>query len=443
MSLGAFLFNYGHHYAAWRHPESKVKGAIDIDFYKRSAEAAERGKFDMLFLADSGSLPSIEDVETNVSFIYPEALTLLGALASVTARIGLAGTVSTTFNEPYNLARRFATLDHLSGGRAGWNVVTSTKETEARNFNADHLLEHGKRYERAGEFLNVVKALWDSWEDEAEVMDRDSGVYAYTSRIHPINHCGGNFRVDGPLNIPRPPQGRPVIIEAGTSAAGQKLAAETADVVFTACEDKEEAIRFYGELKSLLPQFGRAEDSLKIMPGLLTFIGETEDEAKEKERAFNELIPPAASVKYLSKLLNTDLSGYPINEPLPELPREGNTSRALMIMERAAQTKQTIRELGLHYAVARGHLTITGTAQQIADRMEDWFISGACDGFNVMPPLLPDGLEQFVEQVVPILQRKGIFRLEYSGTTLREHLGIQRPISRYSSQPDKQDMLLK
>ncbi|MFC5530445.1 LLM class flavin-dependent oxidoreductase [Cohnella yongneupensis] len=436
MSLGAFLFNYGHHYGAWRHPDSKVNGVIDLEFYKKSAQAAERGKFDMVFLADSSSVPSIQDAETNVSFIYPEALTVLGALTGLTERIGLAGTVSTTFNEPYNLARRFATLDHLSKGRAAWNVVTGTKETEARNFNADKLLEHSKRYERAREFLEVATGLWDSWEDEATVVDKQLPRFADTSRIHPINHQGSNFRVDGPLNIPRSPQGRPVIIEAGTSPDGQKLAAQTADVVFTATEDKEEAIRFYRQLKEQLPQYGRTPDQLKIMPGLLTFIGDTEEDAREKERAFNAFINPDAAVTYLSKLINVDLSGYPLDGPLPELPREGNTSRALMIMDMAKHTKMSIRDLGLHFSVARGHLTITGTAQQIADRIEDWFVSGACDGFNVMPPLLPDGLDEFVDKVVPLLQQRGLFRTEYTGHTLREHLGLTRPVSRFTAQPD-------
>lgn len=431
MKLGAFLYNFGHHYAAWRHAESRA-AAIDLELYKQSALAAERGKFDMVFLADSGSLPSIEDTQSSVSFIYPESVTLLGALAGLTTHIGLAGTASTTFNEPYNLARRFATLDHLSGGRAAWNVVTSTKESEARNYNADSLLEHGKRYERAREFLEVACGLWDSWEDEAVVQDKEQGRYADPSRIHKLNHQGSHFQVQGPLNLPRSPQGRPVIIEAGTSVAGQQLAAQTADIVFTACDDKQEAIRFYRGLKSQLSTYGRQPEELKVMPGLLAFIGKTEQEAQEQERVFNEMIQPAAGVRYLSKLLNYDLSGFPMDEPLPALPREGNTSRALMIMERAGQTGMTIRELGLHYAVARGHLSVTGTAEQVADTMELWFRDGACDGFNIMQPLLPQGLEQFVDSVVPLLQQRGLFRTEYAGRTLRDNLGLERPVNRFA-----------
>lgn len=439
MNLGAFLFNFGHHYSAWRHPESKAKGTIDLDFYKRTAIAAERGKFDMLFLADTGSIPNINDVATNVSFIYPEAVTLLGALAGLTENIGLVGTVSTTFNEPYSLARRFATLDHLSGGRAAWNVVTSTKESEALNYNAEKLLEHNKRYERAAEFLEVVSKLWDSWEDGTVQADKEKGIYAHTDRIHAIEYSGSYFKVQGPLNIPRPPQGRPVIVQAGTSQAGQELAAQTADVVFTACEEKEEAIRFYRQLKERLPLYGRLPEDLKVMPGLLTFIGATEEEAIEKKRSFDKLIPDSAAVKYLSRLLNIDVTEYPINEPLPELSREGSTSRAIMVMDMAARTGLNIRELGLHFAVARGHLTITGTPEQIADQMEDWFVSGACDGFNVMPPLLPDGLDEFVNSVVPLLQQRGLFRTEYTGKTLRENLGLKRPASNYTIQSDKKE----
>lgn len=430
MRLGAFLFDYGHHYAAWRHPESTTRSAINLEFYLKSAQAAEQGKFDMVFLADSGSIPGISDLETDVSFIYPESVTLLGALAGVTQRIGLAGTASTTFNEPYNLARRFATLDHLSNGRAGWNVVTSTKESEARNFNADQLPEHGRRYERASEFLEVVTGLWDCWQDDAVVAERESGRYANPERIHRLNHNGAHFRVEGPLNLPRSPQGRPVIIEAGTSPTGQKLAARTADVVFTACDNKEEAIAFYRQLKDQLPHYGRQADELKVMPGLMAFIGATEEEARKKEQLFNELIQPAVGARYLSKLLNFDLSGHPLDGPLPDIPVQGNTSRAVMIIERARQSGMTIRELGLHYAIARGHLTITGTAEQVANVMEDWFASGACDGFNIMQPLLPQGLEDFVQEVVPLLQARGRFRTEYTGSTLREHLGLSRPAGR-------------
>ncbi|ANY73056.1 nitrilotriacetate monooxygenase [Paenibacillus ihbetae] len=424
LSLGAFLMNYGHHIAAWRHPESSKVRPIDLAFYKDCALVAERGKFDMIFLADNNSIPLIGDLRTNVSFLQPEALTMLSALAGVTSHIGLAGTASTTFNEPYSLARRLSTLDHISGGRAAWNVVTSTKDAEARNFGSAALLEHGKRYERAEEFMRAVTGLWDSWEEDAVVVDREGVVFADTDKIHRVHHQGEYFRIEGPLNMPRSPQGSPVIIEAGTSAAGQRLAARTADVVFTACEDKAEAIRYYQRFKRLLTEYGREPDDVKVMPGLLVFLGESEEEACESRQMWSELILPEAAVKYLSQLLNTDLSGYPAEGLLPDLPKEGNSSRAVMIIETAKRSGMSIQELGRHYAVARGHMTVTGSPDQIADMIEDWFRSGACDGFNVMAPLLPSGLERFVDAVVPLLQQRGIFRSEYSGRTLREHLGI-------------------
>ncbi len=432
MNLGAFLYNFGHHFAAWRYSGTKTDGVIDMEFYKRLGATAERGKLDMLFLADTVSIPHLKDAETNVSFVYPEATSVLAALSAVTEYVGLAATVSTTFNEPYNVARRFSTIDHLSGGRAAWNVVTSTKQAEALNFGKEILLEHSLRYERAKEFLDVVTALWDSWEDEALLFNKDTGIFADTERIHAISHRGAAFSVEGPLNIPRSPQGRPVIIEAGTSPSGQRLAAQTAEVVFTACEDKEEGKAFYSKLKALLPEYGRSEDDLKVMPGVLTFIGETEEEAKEKEAAFNDLVLPKAGVVHLSRLLNFDLSGYPLDGPLPDISEQGNTSRALMIIDMARKQGLTVRELSLHFAIARGHLVIRGTAEQIADQLEDWFVSRACDGFNVMPPYLPRGLDEFVDQVVPLLQQRGIFRTEYSGRTLRDHLGLKRPANRFS-----------
>ncbi|ANY68316.1 nitrilotriacetate monooxygenase [Paenibacillus sp. BIHB 4019] len=431
MSLGAFLFSFGHHFAAWRHNGTGANSPIELNFYKEAAQMAERGKMDMLFFADALSLPDKADVKHDVSAVYPDAMIVLAALTAVTERIGLAATVSTTFNEPYNLARRFATLDHLSGGRTAWNVVTSTKNTEAHNFQGEDLPEHGNRYDRAHEFIDVVHALWDSWEEEALLLNKENGIFADPSRIHSINHSGAAFQVKGPLNIPRTPQGRPVIVEAGTSKAGQRLAAQTADVVFTACSDKEEAIHFYDALKGQLAEFGRTADDLKVMPGVMFFIGDTEEEAKAQEAAFNELIVPEASTRYLSRLLNIDLSSYPVDGPLPQIALENNSSRARMVVEMSQKEQLSIRELGLHFSVARGHLTVCGTAEQIADQLEDWFLSGACDGFNVMPPHLPGGLEPFVEQVIPLLQERGLFRQNYEGYTLRGHLGLKQPGNRF------------
>ncbi|MEI7026417.1 LLM class flavin-dependent oxidoreductase [Paenibacillus sp. y28] len=432
MNLGAFLFTFGHHFAAWRHPRTDISEIISIDYYREIAASAERGKLDMLFLADSGSIP-VSDAESSARFVYPEATAVLGALAAMTDKIGLAATVSTTFNDPYNVARRFSTLDHLSRGRAAWNVVTSTKEGDALNYSMDKLPEHGSRYERAQEFLDVANALWDSWEDEALLWDKRGGVFADKTKVHLLEHQGASFSVLGPLNIPRSPQGRPVIIQAGTSPAGSRFAARGADIIFTACEDKDEAIRFYSHVKGLLPEFGRTPDEVKIMPGLMFFVGATEAEAKAKEAEFYDLILPSAGVTYLSRMLNADLTGYSLDEELPDINLEGNTSRARIIVDTARRTKQTIRELGLHFAVARGHMKVTGTPAQIADLMEDWFRSAACDGFNIMPPLLPGGMGEFVDYVVPELQRRGLFRTEYTGNTLRDHLGLARPVSQFAA----------
>ncbi|WP_138750889.1 LLM class flavin-dependent oxidoreductase [Paenibacillus sinopodophylli] len=432
MNLGAFVFTFGHHFAAWRHPDTDTNEVISLDYYREVAASAERGKLDMLFLADSGSIP-LSDAESSARFVYPESTAVLGAFAAMTTKIGLAATVSTTFNDPYNVARRFSTLDHLSKGRAAWNVVTSTKEGDALNYSMEKLPEHGLRYERAKEFLDVANALWDSWEDDALMWDKQDGIFADKEKVHLLSHSGKAFSVLGPLNIPRSPQGRPVIIQAGTSPAGSRFAASGADVVFTACEDKEEAISFYKHVKGLLPEFGREAGDVKIMPGLMFFVGATEAEAKANEEQFYDLIMPTAGVTYLSRMLNTDLSGCSLDEELPEIELEGNTSRAKLIVEMARKTKQTVRELGMHYAVARGHMKVTGTPEQIADVMEDWFRSGACDGFNIMPPLLPGGMAEFVDQVIPVLQRRGLFRTEYTGNTLREHLGLKRPNSQFAA----------
>lgn len=431
LNLGAFIFTFGHHFAAWRHPETDTNEVINLDYYREIATAAERGKLDMLFLADTGSIP-LSDAESSARFVYPEATAVIGALAAMTERIGLAATVSTTFNEPYNVARRFSTLDHLSRGRAAWNVVTSTKESDALNYSMDKLPEHGSRYERAQEFLDVANGLWDSWEDEALVWDKEGGVFADKSKVHLLEHQGQSFSVLGPLNIPRSPQGRPVIVQAGTSPAGSRFAARSADIIFTACEDKEEAIRFYRLVKNMLPEFGRRPEQVKIMPGLMFFVGATEAEAKAKEEEFYDLILPSAGITYLSRMLNADLSGCSPDDELPDIPLEGNTSRAKIIVETARRTKQTIRQLGMHFAVARGHMKVTGTPEQIADLIEDWFQSAACDGFNIMPPLLPGGMGEFVDQVVPVLQQRGLFRTEYTGRTLREHLGLERPASQFA-----------
>jgi FMN-dependent oxidoreductase (nitrilotriacetate monooxygenase family) len=436
MHLGAFLFQVGHHVAAWRYPDTDAQGILNHEFYENFAKIAERGKFDMIFLADS--LAIIDRYKTSIEHtvtVRPEPLTLLAYLSGVTSRIGLAATVSTTYQEPYNLAREFSTLDHLSGGRAAWNVVTSGRDEEAHNFSKTKHPDHEQRYERALEFIDVVSSLWDSWEDDAIEANQDTGSFGDPQKVHTLQHQGKNFSVRGPLNLPRSPQGRPVIIQAGASVTGQHLAAQTAEVVFTAWQTLEEAQRFYKSVKTLAVEYGRSADDVKIMPGIFPVIGATEEEAKAKEALLQEQVLPAVGLSMLSASLNVDLTAYPLDGPLPELPEleqiNGGKSRFQLVSDMARREGLTIRQLMYRVTGARGHRTIYGTPEQIADQLEEWFTQGACDGFNIMPPYLPGGLEEFVDNVIPELQRRGLFRTEYTGTTLREHLGLNRPASRF------------
>lgn len=391
IKLGAFFLIPGHHIAAWRHPEAETSSVMDFQLYKKLAQTAERGKFDMIFLADSyyvsNRYPAA--VEQIVSS-RPEPISLLSAISSVTNRIGLVATASTTYNEPYHVARKFASLDHLSGGRAAWNVVTSKYDDEALNFNQQHHLLHELRYERAEEFIEVVKGLWDSWEDDAFLYDKNSAQYADRTKVHPINHAGKWFSVKGPLNVARPVQGYPVIVQAGASKPGKELAASTAEVIFTAWPTLKEGQAFYADVKGRLSRYNRSEDSLKIMPGLFPIIGRTEEEAKEKQAELNGLIPPAVGVTLLSALVNFDLTHCDIDSPLPDLPEleevNGGKSRFKLVKEMGEREGLTIRQLYERISGGRGHLEIVGTPSQIADQMEEWFVSRAADGFNIMPP---------------------------------------------------------
>lgn len=367
--------------------------------------------------------------------VHFEPLTLLSALSVVTERIGLTATVSTTYNEPFHLARKFASLDYLSGGRAGWNLVTSATEAEAKNFSREKHMEHTQRYERAKEFVDVVTKLWDSWEDDAFLRDKESGIYFDPDKLHVPNHKGEHFSVRGPLNVARPLQGYPVIIQAGSSEDGQNLAAQTAEVVFTAQQTLAEAQAFYSGLKGRLAKYGRSPDDLKIMPGVFPVIGKTEQEAKDKYEQLQELIHPTVGLGLLSGLVGgVDLSSYPLDGPVPELPdTELAKSRLKLLTDLAKRENLTIRQLYLAIAGARGHRTIWGTPQQIADQLEEWFVNGGADGFNIMPPWLPGGLDKFVDLVIPELQRRGLFRTEYEGRTLRENLGLPRPENQFST----------
>lgn len=432
MKLGAFFMISGHHVAAWRHPKAEAHNVMNFDFIKRLAQTAERGKFDMVFLADGYAVRAknqkVLDQTVNTHF---EPFTLLSALSAVTQYVGLVGTVSTTYNEPFHVARKFASLDHLSSGRAGWNVVTSNTEEEARNFNQEHHLLHAKHYERAGEFVDVVEKLWDSWEDDALVIDKVSAQFAEGSKIHAVNHKGEWFSVEGPLNVSRPVQGHPVVVQAGSSEDGKELAARTAEVIFTAWQTLEEAQAFYSDVKGRMAKYGRSPEELKIMPGIFPVIGKTVEEAEENKRLLEELIPEEAVISLLSAMISFDLSGFPVDGPLPELPELDQVNsgkiRFKLLKDLADREGLTIRKLYQRIAGARGHREIKGTPEQIVDQMQEWFENGAADDFNVMPPYLPGGLDDFVDHVVPVLQQRGLFRTEYTGNTLWENLGLKRP----------------
>lgn len=426
LHLNAFLHGTGHHEAAWRHPGVDPWAEQGIEHYVNIARTAERGKLDSLFLADGLAISS--NITYNVHHSF-EPLTLLSALATATERIGLIATASTTYNQPYSLARALASVDRISGGRAGWNIVTSAGQGEAKNFNLTDRPAHALRYERADEFLDTAKALWDSWADDAVVANKSTGIYSDADKIHAIDHQGKHFQVRGPLNLPRPVQGHPLLVQAGSSEAGKDFAARHAEAVFTAHLSVESAREFHADLKGRLGQFGRSTDELLILPGISAYIGDTVAEAREKYDYLNSLANPEYGVHQLSAQLDFDLSGYPLDSPLPELPAatDGAQSRKKLIVDVARKESLTIRALTERLAGARGHYTFIGTPTQVADEIELWFTTGAADGFNIMPPTFPAGLDDFVDKVVPLLQERGLFRTEYAGKTLREHYGLKRP----------------
>jgi len=431
MHLGAFLFNLGNHIAGWRMPGVPSDGLMSFAFYRELAEIAERGKFDLLFHSDGVGINDTYDAVLRHSItIRPEPLTLLSALAVVTRRIGLAATVSTTYNEPFHIARKFAMLDFLSEGRAALNLVTSSTDLEARNFGQETHLDHTARYERAREFVDVLRLLWDSWEDGALVFDKETGEVAAPARIHRAGWRGRFFSVRGPLNLPRPPQGHPVIIQAGVSETGQAFAAEVADIVFSVERSFETAREFYRAARQRVAAAGRPAGSMKIMPGLLPVLGRTTAEAAARDRELQDLVPDRLAISYLSDVVQHDLSRYPMDGPLPDLPEtNGERGRLRMIMQQARSVAEaaSIRSLAVQMVQNRGHRRVVGTPEEVADVMQHWFEGGACDGFNILAPFHPGGLAEFVDDVVPALQRRGIFRNEYNGVTLREHLGLCRP----------------
>jgi len=423
MHLGLFLQGAGHHVSGWRHPDAEA-GSENFDLLRRVAKEAEDAKFDMIFLADG--LTSGVDAHPSMVARF-EPLTLLSALAMVTDKIGLAATASTTYGEPYHTARAFASIDHLSHGRAAWNIVTTSYARTANNFSKSHP-EHDERYAVAEEFVDVVRGLWDSWDDDAFPKDKENGVYADPNKVHVLNHAGKYYSVQGPLNIPRSPQGHPVLIQAGSSGPGQDLAARIADIVFTAQQSLAEAQAFYASLKERVAKAGREPDSVAIMPGFMPVIGDSFEDAAEKLKELNRWTDIKSAMPLLEERIGHSLADYDLDGPLPDLPISDQLrSRAELLRDLARRENLTIRDLALRVAAGRGHHIVLGTPEQIADRMQEWFEGKAADGFNVMPPYFPGGLEDFNRQVVPILQERGLFRTEYTGSTLRDHLNIARP----------------
>ncbi|WP_243794317.1 LLM class flavin-dependent oxidoreductase [Saccharopolyspora gloriosae] len=434
LHLNAFLMNVGHHEAAWRLPESDPFAATRLEHYVQLAQAAERGTFDSVFLADS---PAVRADVGQRPAVGLEPTLLLTALATATSRVGLIATASTTYDQPYNLARRFSALDHLSGGRAGWNIVTNATVEAARNFNLDELPTHGERYRRATEFVEVTRKLWDSWEDDAQVGDK-SGVWAEAARVHPIGHRGEFFSVDGPLNSPRSPQGAPLLVQAGSSEDGKDLAARYAEAVFTAQQTLNEGKAFYADLKQRATEHRRDPAEIKILPGIVPVLGSTESAARRKESELTDRIVHGYALERLASTLGIELGEQDLDRPLPDdLPGEDRIetakSRYTLVVDLARRENLTVREIIHRLGGGRGHRTFTGTPEQVADTIEHWFTAGAADGFNVMPAVLPAGLDDFVDHVVPILRARGLFREEYEGRTLREHYGLCRPVNRFAA----------
>ncbi|MFD9498160.1 LLM class flavin-dependent oxidoreductase [Streptomyces sp. NPDC060035] len=436
LHLNIFLHNAGHHEAAWRLPESDPVADTNIEHYRNVAVIAERGKFDSVFLADNPKLTT--DIRRRPSGTL-EPTVVLTALACATRHIGLIATASTTYSDPYNLARRLASVDHISAGRAGWNIVTSSGASAARNFGLDDSPPHHERYLRAAEFVEVAQRLWDSWEDDTIVADKERGVWGDGTKIHPAAHAGTFFRVEGALNVPRSPQGQPLLVQAGSSQDGRAFAAQYAEAVFTAQQTLEEAQQFYADMAKRVVQAGRDPRNVKILPGLVPIVGATEHEARAMAEELDRLILPEYAKLQLASRLRLSPEELQLDHELPvNLPHEGEIedvkSRFSLIVGIARRDSLTVRQLIARLGPGRGHRTVTGTAEQIADSMQHWFDSRAADGFNVMPAVMPSGLETFVDQVVPILQDRGVFRREYEGSTLRDHYGLARPANRFAPQ---------
>ncbi len=440
LHLALFVSHAGSHLAGWRLPEAQAGHPLAIDDYRRLAEKAEAARLDLLFVADKLALDDIHGGSFDAAVNgrpngSPEPLALLSALSVLTSRIGLGATVSTSYHQPYHVARQLATLDHFSGGRAAWNAVTSVNDGEARNFGLDQHLGHAERYARAGEFLDVVRGLWDTWEADAIVADKASGRYADAGKLHYLDHHGAAFKVRGPLNLPRPPQGHPVLIQAGVSPAFQALAARNAEVIFPVQSTLEKGQAFYRTFKQQVVEAGRQPDDVKVMPGLYPIVADTDEQAHELAARLDELILPVTGLAFMSASMNYDLAQHDPKGPVPDIRARirGSKGRFDAVIGNAIEAGWSLEQLGRWYASSLAFAKMIGSPVTIADQMQAWLEQGAADGFVIMAPYMPGGAERFLEQVVPELQRRGLFRTQYQGRTLREHLGLVVPANRHTA----------
>jgi N-acetyl-S-(2-succino)cysteine monooxygenase len=421
MHLGVFVLGTGNHSAGWRY-EGAATSHMQLPVMREIARIAERGKFDLVFISDSMWM----DPGDHPSFLCRfEPTTLITALAMCTTHVGLGATVSTSFNEPFNVARTFGSIDHISGGRAAWNVVTTSNLKAHLNYGLDDHLDHELRYQRAEEFVDVVTGLWDCWEDGAIVADKATGQYVDASKVRPLDHKGRFFKVKGPLNMARCPQGHPVIIQAGGSPSGLELAARTADVVFSVVQELEPAKKAYADLKGRMAKFGRHLDEIAVLPGVMPIIGQSAAEAREQLARLQSWLTPTNAGVLVASRIGYDVSGHDLDAPVPPPPpSEGGRTFHHVLYEMAKRENMTLRDLYNLTAAARGHWVLCGTPQTIADTLEEWFVGGAADGYNILPPYFPGAFDDFVDLVVPELQRRGLFRRDYEGTTLRDHFDL-------------------
>ena len=423
MHFGVFVLGTGNHSAGWRY-DGAATSNNDLAVIQEIARQAERGKFDLVFVSDGLAM----DPGDHPSFMCRfEPTSLISALSMSTTHVGLGATVSTTFGEPYHVARTFASIDQISRGRAAWNVVTTSGGKAALNFSREEHMEHDLRYERAEEFVDVVKGLWDCWQDDAIVADKATGTYLDPAKVRPLNHKGRFFQVKGPMSMARSPQGHPVIIQAGGSESGLELAARTADVVFSVVQELDGAKAAYGNLKSRLAKYGRTPDRIAVLPGVMPIIGSTEAEARDKLSLLQSWLTPTNALTLVTSRIGYDVTGFPLDAPVPAPPSGGNSQTfSRVLYDYARRENMTLRDLYNLTAAARGHWVLCGTPKRIADTLEEWFVEDAADGFNVLPPYFPGALADFVDLVVPELQARGLFRREYTGTTLRDHFGLPR-----------------